>query len=70
MEFIESITVPARVCNLCDEAYLSPEIFRRIDEVMKEYFLKLVKLAISLPSVYFPHRSADLPKELNLYRPI
>lgn len=59
MEFIENIrklttegqyeiTAPARVCNLCDEAYLSPETSRRIDEVMKEYFLKLVKLAISL----------------------
>jgi len=29
--------VPARVCDLCDEAYISPETSRRIDEIMKKY---------------------------------
>jgi YgiT-type zinc finger domain-containing protein len=29
--------VPARVCNLCDEAYISPDTSRQIDEVMEKY---------------------------------
>ena len=29
--------IPARVCDLCDEAYISPETSVQIDEVMKEY---------------------------------
>ncbi len=29
--------VPARICDLCDEAYISPETSRRIDEVMEKY---------------------------------
>jgi len=29
--------VPARVCDLCDEAYISPETSRRIDEIMEKY---------------------------------
>ena len=29
--------VPARVCNLCDEAYISPDTSRQIDEIMKKY---------------------------------
>lgn len=28
---------PARICDLCDEAYISPETSRRIDEVVEEY---------------------------------
>lgn len=29
--------VPARVCNLCDEAYISPETSRQIDEIIAKY---------------------------------
>jgi len=29
--------VPARVCNLCDEAYISPDTSRQIDEIMEKY---------------------------------
>jgi YgiT-type zinc finger domain-containing protein len=29
--------VPARVCDICDEAYISPETSRRIDEILKNY---------------------------------
>ncbi len=29
--------VPARVCDLCDEAYISPETSKQIDELMKAY---------------------------------
>ena len=29
--------VPARVCHLCDEAYISPDTSRQIDEVMEKY---------------------------------
>ncbi len=29
--------VPARVCDLCDEAYISPETSRRIDGIMEKY---------------------------------
>lgn len=29
--------VPARVCDFCDEAYISPETSRRIDEIMEKY---------------------------------
>jgi YgiT-type zinc finger domain-containing protein len=29
--------VPARVCDLCDEAYISPETSRCIDEIMEKY---------------------------------
>jgi YgiT-type zinc finger domain-containing protein len=29
--------VPARVCNLCDEAYISPNTSRQIDEIMAKY---------------------------------
>ena len=29
--------VPARVCDLCDEAYISPETSRQIDEIMQKY---------------------------------
>ncbi len=29
--------VPARVCDLCDESYISPETSRRIDDILKNY---------------------------------
>lgn len=29
--------VPARVCDLCDEAYISLETSRQIDEIMEKY---------------------------------
>jgi YgiT-type zinc finger domain-containing protein len=29
--------VPARVCDLCDEAYISPETSKRIDRIMEKY---------------------------------
>jgi YgiT-type zinc finger domain-containing protein len=29
--------VPARVCSLCDEAYISPETSRQIDEIIAKY---------------------------------
>ncbi|MCX6672723.1 MAG: type II toxin-antitoxin system MqsA family antitoxin [Methanothrix sp.] len=29
--------VPARVCNLCDEAYISPDTSRQIDVIMEKY---------------------------------
>lgn len=29
--------VPARVCDLCDEAYISPETSRQVDRVMEKY---------------------------------
>ena len=29
--------VPARVCSLCDEAYVSPETSRQIDEIIAKY---------------------------------
>jgi len=29
--------VPARVCDQCAEAYISPETSRRIDDVMEKY---------------------------------
>lgn len=29
--------VPARVCDLCDEAYISPETSRLVDRVMEKY---------------------------------
>lgn len=29
--------VPARVCDLCDEAYISPETSMQIDEIMEKY---------------------------------
>jgi YgiT-type zinc finger domain-containing protein len=29
--------VPALVCNCCYEAYLTPEVPKRIDKVMREY---------------------------------
>jgi len=29
--------VPARICNLCDEAYISPETSRQIDEIIAKY---------------------------------
>jgi YgiT-type zinc finger domain-containing protein len=29
--------VPARVCSLCDEAYVSPETSRQIDEITAKY---------------------------------
>ncbi len=30
--------VPALVCDCCDEAYISPEISEKIDEVMEEFY--------------------------------
>jgi YgiT-type zinc finger domain-containing protein len=30
--------VPALVCDCCDEAYITPEISEKIDEVMEEFF--------------------------------
>lgn len=29
--------VPARICDLCDEAYISPETSRLVDRVMDQY---------------------------------
>jgi YgiT-type zinc finger domain-containing protein len=29
--------VPARICDFCDEAYISPEIPKRIDRMMENY---------------------------------
>lgn len=29
--------VPARVCSLCDEAYISPETSRQIDDIIAKY---------------------------------
>jgi YgiT-type zinc finger domain-containing protein len=29
--------VPARVCNLCDEAYISPGTSRQIDDIIAKY---------------------------------
>ncbi len=29
--------VPARICDLCDEAYISPETSKRIDRIMENY---------------------------------
>ena len=29
--------VPARVCNICDEAYISPETSPQIDKIMEKY---------------------------------
>jgi YgiT-type zinc finger domain-containing protein len=29
--------VPARICDLCDEAYISPETSRLLDRVMEKY---------------------------------
>jgi hypothetical protein len=29
--------VPARVCNLCDEAYISLEASQQIDEILEKY---------------------------------
>jgi YgiT-type zinc finger domain-containing protein len=29
--------VPARVCSLCDEAYISPKTSRQIDEIIAKY---------------------------------
>jgi YgiT-type zinc finger domain-containing protein len=29
--------VPARICDLCDEAYISPETSRLVDRVMEKY---------------------------------
>ncbi|MDD4094054.1 MAG: YgiT-type zinc finger protein [Methanothrix sp.] len=30
--------VPALVCDCCDEAYITPEISEKIDEVMEEFY--------------------------------
>ena len=30
-------SVPALVCNCCGEAYLTPYVSERVDQVMKEY---------------------------------
>jgi len=29
--------VPARVCDLCDEAYISPETSKQIDAILEKY---------------------------------
>ena len=29
--------VPARICDLCDEAYISPETSKQIDRIMENY---------------------------------
>ena len=29
--------VPARICDFCDEAYISPETSKRIDRMMENY---------------------------------
>ena len=29
--------VPAWICDLCDEAYISPEVSRKIDDIMKAF---------------------------------
>lgn len=29
--------VPALVCDLCDEAYLTPEVSREIDKIVKDF---------------------------------
>jgi YgiT-type zinc finger domain-containing protein len=36
-EIISIKDVPALICENCGEAYFTPEISRKIDEVMKEY---------------------------------
>jgi len=46
--------VPARVCNLCDEAYISPDTSRQIDEVMEKY------RACRLVAKPIPAREIDL----------
>lgn len=30
--------VPALVCDRCDEAYITPEISEKIDEIMEEFY--------------------------------
>jgi len=30
--------VPALICDCCDEAYITPEISEKIDEVMEEFY--------------------------------
>ncbi len=46
--------VPARVCNLCDEAYLSAETSHQIDEIIAKY------RAGRLPAKSIPAREIDL----------
>lgn len=46
--------VPARVCNLCDEAYISPETSRQIDNIIKKY------QAGGLPAKPIPASEIDL----------
>lgn len=29
--------VPALVCDLCDEAYLAPDVSREIDKIVKDF---------------------------------
>ncbi len=37
-EIVVIKAVPALVCDVCDEAYFTPEISRKIDEVMKDFY--------------------------------
>jgi YgiT-type zinc finger domain-containing protein len=37
-EIIVIKAVPALVCDVCKEAYFTPDISRKIDEVMKDYY--------------------------------
>ena len=30
--------VPALVCDCCDEAYITPEVSEKIDEIMEEFY--------------------------------
>ena len=37
-EIISIKEIPALICQNCGEKYIAPDISRKIDEVMKEYF--------------------------------
>jgi hypothetical protein len=30
--------VPALLCDCCDEAYITPEVSEKIDEIMEEFY--------------------------------
>ena len=37
-EIIVIKAVPALICDVCEEAYFMPEISRKIDQVMKDFY--------------------------------
>ena len=54
-EIISIKDIPALICGNCGEKYFSPEISRKIDEVMKEYFEgKLTSRPIKAREVELP----------------